>query len=315
MHANLCRLPVLRAAVVVVVGLTGLLATACSSSESVDTAVSETTAPATTLATSDSTPGSTPNPTSNPTSNTEVTGTDAVAGASGAGKLVALQAGDAACYVELETSGGSLTLPGSFELCGGGNADATSLIGVIVTYTTERTNILAASCQGAPDCADTEDVDLVTTITAAVPAPGSSIEQTSFGIDGLPLGLSADDLVRQIGVQPSSKSKPVLEAATGEYATTWAFDGRGVSAKLSAIAENLAPNLRALRITKPSALKTNQGIGLGATKADVMAAYGPSVNNEESDPQNIVIGSVFDGIIFSLTDNLVTEIFVGAAAE
>ena len=297
MHAKPRRRPAVTTAVFVLATMTGLLATGCSSSKSPATEAPSTEAAAT------------------ETTAPETTGTVVGATTSGTGKLIALQPGDAACYVELETSGDPVSLPGSFELCAGGSADATALIGATVEYTTERGKILAPSCQGSPDCPDAEEVDLVTTITAAAPGPGDSTEQTSFGIDGLPLGLSAGDLVRQIGVQPTSKSKPVLEAATGEYATTWTFDGRGVSAKLSAIAEDLDPNLRALTITKPSAFTTNQGIGIGATKEDVMAAYGPSVNTEESDAENIVIGSVFDGIIFSLTDNVVTEIFVGAAAE
>ena len=308
MYAKPLRRPAVRTAVFVLATMTGLLTTGCSSSKSPASETPATEAPAAEAATE-----------TLPTAG-EPTATGAGATTSGRGKLIALQSGDAACYIELETSGNSVSLPGSFELCVGGSADATALVGATVEYTTERGKILAPTCQGSPDCPDSEEVDLVTTLTAAAaaPTPASSpgtTEQTTFGIDGLPLGLSADDLVRQIGVQPTSKSKPVLEAATGEYATTWTFDGRGVSAKLSAIAEDLAPNLRALTITKPSALKTNQGIGLGATKEDVMAAYGPSVNTEESDAQNIVIGSVFDGIIFSLAENLVIEIFVGAAAE
>ena len=49
---------------------------------------------------------------------------------------------------------------GQLELCAGGTYDATPLVG-------QRVRI-ATSCQGNPDCADSETVDLV---VAILPAP------------------------------------------------------------------------------------------------------------------------------------------------
>lgn len=82
--------------------------------------------------------------------------------------LTELQNGDIACYVVLKDGAGvETTIPGDFELCAGAGHDATSLIGKSVVITTSKESVQAASCQGDPDCKDSEIVDLVATITAA----------------------------------------------------------------------------------------------------------------------------------------------------
>jgi hypothetical protein len=81
--------------------------------------------------------------------------------------LVSLVAGDRACYVELTFPGGGATLPGDFELCPGGPKDASAFIGKVVTYTTEKSNIQAASCEGNDSCTESEEVDLVISLADA----------------------------------------------------------------------------------------------------------------------------------------------------
>lgn len=74
-----------------------------------------------------------------------------------------LQNGDRACYVVYEQDGEEVSQEGSFELC----SDARALIGKQVTFTTEKANVLAASCEGDVDCGKSDEVDLIVTITAA----------------------------------------------------------------------------------------------------------------------------------------------------
>lgn len=81
------------------------------------------------------------------------------------GTLKDLQNGDRACYVILDIAGEEKSLEGDFDLCAGGPKDATALVGKRVTYTTERAKVQAASCEGKPDCTDSDEVDLVTTLS------------------------------------------------------------------------------------------------------------------------------------------------------
>ena len=82
--------------------------------------------------------------------------------------LVKLERGDVACYVTIQTQAGRQTRMGDFDLCPEGTYDATPLIGQHVKFATRKDKVMAASCQGNPDCPDSESVDLV---VAIVPAP------------------------------------------------------------------------------------------------------------------------------------------------
>ncbi|MDP2312386.1 MAG: hypothetical protein Q8P41_05735 [Pseudomonadota bacterium] len=83
--------------------------------------------------------------------------------------LVELQAGDHACYVVVkDASGKEENLPGSFELCPGGTVDATPFIGKSVTLERNQAPIAADSCQGDPECKDTQMVDLVVGLKPAL---------------------------------------------------------------------------------------------------------------------------------------------------
>lgn len=77
--------------------------------------------------------------------------------------ITAMQAGDVACYVTLtDAAGATREEMAAFEIC-----EQTGLVGTPVTIRTEMGNVMAASCQGDPDCPDSESVRL---IVAATPA-------------------------------------------------------------------------------------------------------------------------------------------------
>lgn len=79
-----------------------------------------------------------------------------------------VEAGDAACYVTVDRGHGDEALKGDFDLCPGGAYDATPLVGQKIKIATRKDKVIAASCQGNPECKDTETVDLV---VAIVPQP------------------------------------------------------------------------------------------------------------------------------------------------
>jgi hypothetical protein len=74
--------------------------------------------------------------------------------------------GDAACYVTVvDAAGAETTHPGSFDLCPGGGADASNYVGFKVQLGFGKANLMAASCEGDPECPDTEEVEAVMSIT------------------------------------------------------------------------------------------------------------------------------------------------------
>lgn len=73
------------------------------------------------------------------------------------GVLRSLQNGDRACYAEVEDSRGARhSLEAAFELCA-----RTDLIGRRVQLVRRTARVLAASCQGDPDCGRSDVVELI----------------------------------------------------------------------------------------------------------------------------------------------------------
>lgn len=73
------------------------------------------------------------------------------------GILRSLQNGDRACYAEVEDAKGvHRSLEAAFELC-----ERTDLIGRRVRLVRRTARVLAASCQGDPDCGRSDVVELI----------------------------------------------------------------------------------------------------------------------------------------------------------
>ena len=74
--------------------------------------------------------------------------------------------------------------------------------------------------------------------------------------------------------------------------------------------------LAAIKLTAPSALRTKKGIGIGSTFAEVEAAYeGTRDQSVIPSQKQIVVGSLYNGLVFRFEAGRVVEIFIGPAAE
>jgi type IV secretory pathway VirB10-like protein len=82
--------------------------------------------------------------------------------------LVDVSQGDMGCYLEVEDAkGASVTHLGGFDLCPEGEADASAHMGEKVVLTLSKEEIPAGTCEGDPDCTDTEEVEVVTKVALA----------------------------------------------------------------------------------------------------------------------------------------------------
>ena len=71
-----------------------------------------------------------------------------------------------------------------------------------------------------------------------------------------------------------------------------------------------------ISIKSPCDYKTQRGIQIGSSSAEVHRAYKNEINLHDSkSDSSIVAGTIYGGIIFGLKDTIVTSIFIGAAAE
>jgi hypothetical protein len=144
--------------------------------------------------------------------------------------------------------------------------------------------------------------------------PAGKIDIESFG--DIKLGQSSTELLKILG-EPEVKSRAVEWGADGLIHQDWVWNPKGLEINISSEKgkEETTSTVFSIRSFAPCTYKTKAGIGIGSTYDEVHAAYKRDINAEESNRQQIVVGSVYGGIIFSFHNDKVENIFLGAAAE
>jgi hypothetical protein len=138
---------------------------------------------------------------------------------------------------------------------------------------------------------------------------------TRITLGPLKLGMEEAEVIAALG-PPTEKGEVVEEGATGLFLSEWAWPNQGMWVTLGAEVRGGAQSVERLQIAAPSGLKTPEGIGIGSKAEQVLAAYRSELDPETPPTeQSIVVGSLFGGMIFTLTNGVVTEVFLGAAAE
>ncbi|HMW48419.1 MAG TPA: hypothetical protein PKC70_08995 [Cellvibrionaceae bacterium] len=141
------------------------------------------------------------------------------------------------------------------------------------------------------------------------------IKLTTFRIGKLHIGMPASEVVGLPGCV-FTKGKLVTSEADGGWHQTWRAPRCGLTLGFSAEDKKSPLKLFDMKVEAPSTLKTEKGIGIGSTDAQVRSQYLREINTEESiSQQNLVLGSVYGGVIFELDKGRGNSIFVGAAAE
>ena len=137
--------------------------------------------------------------------------------------------------------------------------------------------------------------------------PGLAKEK--FG--GVALGDSADAAVKALG-KPTNKTKAESEAATGTFVSTWTFTG---DVQLTMSADKAAGPfvVRNLDVKGASKLKNVEGISIGSSVADVKKAYGKNLTHP--DDKSWLVGTPYNGMLFTVDKDQVVEVFVGPMAE
>jgi len=92
------------------------------------------------------------------------------------GRLIDLQAGDVACYAEIEVSGETQNLMADFPIC-----EQAGLVGQPVRFAWTEAQVLAADCEGDVDCGRSDTVNLIDRMMAVPASPACAEgEHTAF---------------------------------------------------------------------------------------------------------------------------------------
>ncbi|MHB8070059.1 MAG: hypothetical protein ACYDIC_19375 [Desulfobaccales bacterium] len=131
----------------------------------------------------------------------------------------------------------------------------------------------------------------------------------------LHLGLSEKGIKQIIPGQPA-RGPEDLWGADGQYHQEWKYPAAGITLGMVSEKKGGPKSVERITITSPSTLRTQRGIGIGSSEAEVVKAYGRFRNAEDSKPGELLVaGSIFGGVLFQLQQGKVSGIFIGASAE
>ena len=171
-------------------------------------------------------------------------------------------------------------------------------------------------------CNTGEKKDSSTTGTAdstSTSQPGSvktntgKIDIERFG--DLKIGQDSKEVISIIG-QPENKSVPIEWGADGLMHEDWTYASKGLILNLTS-EKNTSDKKTIFSIiaTAPCPFKTSAGMGISNTYEEVEKAYNRFIDRETTDQNQVTVGSIYGGIIFTFTNEKVSRVFLGAAAE
>ena len=133
-------------------------------------------------------------------------------------------------------------------------------------------------------------------------------------IGGLKLGMDETKVVKLLG-QPAKKAFPEEEGATGDFVGSWEWPSKGIVLGMASDKRTGPFTLRTIDVTAPSTFATTRGVTIGMAAAELPARYQRNVDEGRDDPNLYLVGSMYGGMLFTLKDDKVAEIFLGAMAE
>ena len=103
------------------------------------------------------------------------------------------------------------------------------------------------------------------------------------------------------------------EGATGEWVALNSWPKAGIAIVFSSNTAGGPQTARGLIVRAPFSGRTDRGVGIGSTEAEVQAAYAGTLDPR---PDGVVAGSVYGGVFFDFDgQRRVSRIFVGPGAE
>jgi hypothetical protein len=131
-------------------------------------------------------------------------------------------------------------------------------------------------------------------------------------------GLTDKESLQLLG-RPEEKSKMQVMGYDDENHQTWYYTAKGI--ELEMIGDPNAQKINTITIRSPCPFKTKRNIGIGSTKKELLNAYKKEIDlsgtHPETDlgPDRFAAGTIYGGVFFSIKNDHVESIFIGAAAE
>ena len=132
-------------------------------------------------------------------------------------------------------------------------------------------------------------------------------------VGAIKFGLTTKQIIELIG-KPDKIEKPFFSEVDGETYQHYYYNSKGIFLSF-VIKSNSIKEVRLIEIKAPCSLKTSKNIGIGSAESEVMSTYKEYINKEFSDSSEIVAGSPYGGIVFSIQNQKVKSIYIGSLAD
>lgn len=129
----------------------------------------------------------------------------------------------------------------------------------------------------------------------------------------LKAGITEKLIITKLGAGHTILSGEYSEV-NGYYQEKWEYPEHGVTLLMQSEEPDSDKTVSEITITEPFGLKTSKGIGIGSSKNEIYKYY-PTANQNDVDDDIIVVGDIYYGLFFTIRDNKVSKIFIGALAE
>lgn len=154
----------------------------------------------------------------------------------------------------------------------------------------------------APECAPDDEMCRV-----------DNMGPTAFGV--IDQGVTLQAILDAFG-EPDKKDARFTEEASGDVVETWYWTEKGIT--IDFLAPDMTADVTTVRsftLAAPYEVKGAKGVGIGSTKQEVLDVYSGVIEPRSEGEDMIIVGSIYGGIFFTLVDDKVSTIFVGAGAE
>ncbi|WP_395744496.1 hypothetical protein [Prosthecobacter sp.] len=115
--------------------------------------------------------------------------------------------------------------------------------------------------------------------------------------------------------KPATQGKMENWEGVGLFVQQWDYPALGLELQMAAEKARGEQTVYMIKATRPCKLATTQGIKIGSTEAEVIQAYTKWKGEESKPGEMFVAGSTVGGVIFTIKEGKVSEIFIGAASE
>lgn len=130
----------------------------------------------------------------------------------------------------------------------------------------------------------------------------------------LHLGLDASSVKKLLG-EPEKTSERLQSQVDAQMHQTWTYIKQGIILDMTDNGVAAKAVIGSIDIKSPCNFISERRIGIGSTLQQVQDAYKKAIDKTSCTGNEIVAGSVYGGIIFTMQDGKVSAIFIGAEVD